>query len=101
MRYLPLSDAERRQMLQVIGAPSVEALFRDVPERARRPGPFDLPKALGEIEVERALAAPVAMGYVASSAAHPATALELVVRGTPRPARVAPLPFVPHRYYRG
>ena len=28
------------------------------------------------------------------------TELMLVVRGTPRPARVAPLPFVPHRYKR-
>jgi aminomethyltransferase len=45
--------------------------------------------------------APIAMGYVASRAAHPGTAIELMVRGTPRPARIAPLPFVPHRYYRG
>ncbi len=27
--------------------------------------------------------------------------LSLLVRGSPRPARVAPLPFVPHRYHRG
>ena len=45
--------------------------------------------------------APIAMGYVAARAAHAGTAVELMVRGTPRPARVAPLPFVPHRYYRG
>jgi aminomethyltransferase len=45
--------------------------------------------------------APVAMGYVEAAHAAPGTALQLVVRGTPRPARVAPLPFVPHRYYRG
>ena len=25
----------------------------------------------------------------------------LVVRGQARPARVAPMPFAPHRYYRG
>ncbi len=31
----------------------------------------------------------------------PARPLTLIVRGTPRPARVVPLPFVPHRYYRG
>jgi glycine dehydrogenase subunit 1 len=67
MRYLPLSDAERRQMLQVIGAPSIEALFRDVPERARRGAPFDLPKAMGEIEVERALAAMAARNVPAGS----------------------------------
>jgi glycine cleavage system T protein (aminomethyltransferase) len=44
---------------------------------------------------------PIAMGYVAPAAAAPGTALALVVRGTPRPARVVPLPFVPTRYYRG
>ena len=31
----------------------------------------------------------------------PAPPLSLLVRGTARPARVAPLPFVPHRYHRG
>jgi aminomethyltransferase len=44
---------------------------------------------------------PVAMGYVANGAAALGTAVELLVRGTPRPARIVPLPFVPHRYYRG
>ncbi len=45
--------------------------------------------------------APIAMGYVASADAAPDTALALVVRDVPRPARVVPLPFVPTRYYRG
>jgi aminomethyltransferase len=44
---------------------------------------------------------PIAMGYVAASEAALGTTLRLVVRGTPRPARIVPLPFVPHRYYRG
>jgi aminomethyltransferase len=44
--------------------------------------------------------APVAMGYVAPEAARPDTALDLVVRGKPIPARVAKLPFVAHRYRR-
>jgi aminomethyltransferase len=44
---------------------------------------------------------PVAMGYVASAQAAPSTQVQLVVRGTPRPARVVPMPFVPHRYHRG
>jgi aminomethyltransferase len=43
---------------------------------------------------------PVAMGYVASDAAAPGTALTLVVRGKDLAARVASLPFVPHRYFR-
>jgi aminomethyltransferase len=47
------------------------------------------------------IGAPIAMGYVAAGCAAPGTALSLVVRDVPRPARVAPLPFVPTRYYRG
>ncbi len=46
------------------------------------------------------LGAPVAMGYVEAAHAVDGAALSLLVRGSPRPARVAPLPFVPHRYYR-
>jgi aminomethyltransferase len=45
--------------------------------------------------------APIAMGYVAAAHARPGAMIELMVRGTARPARIAPLPFVPHRYYRG
>ena len=45
--------------------------------------------------------APIAMGYVAASHAAAGTALSLVVREVKRPAHVAPLPFVPNRYYRG
>jgi aminomethyltransferase len=44
--------------------------------------------------------APVAMGYVTLAFAGDDSALALMVRGTPRPARVAPMPFVPHRYRR-
>jgi aminomethyltransferase len=43
---------------------------------------------------------PVAMGYVEAAHAAEGTALALVVRDVPRPARVARLPFVPTRYYR-
>jgi aminomethyltransferase len=39
------------------------------------------------------------MGYAVPTQAALATAIGLVVRGTARPARVAPLPFVPHRYH--
>jgi aminomethyltransferase len=43
---------------------------------------------------------PVAMGYVDAAHTAEGTALALVVRDVPRPARVARLPFVPTRYYR-
>jgi aminomethyltransferase len=44
---------------------------------------------------------PIAMGYVEAAFAAPGTPLRLVVRGVPRPARVATMPFAPHRYHRG
>jgi len=43
---------------------------------------------------------PIAMGYVAARYAAPDTAVMLTVRGKPMPARIAPLPFVPHNYVR-
>jgi glycine dehydrogenase subunit 1 len=57
MRYLPLTEADRRSMLATIGVPSVESLYRDVPERVRLRQPVDLPPHQGEIEVERAILA--------------------------------------------
>jgi glycine dehydrogenase subunit 1 len=57
MRYLPLTEADRRAMLAKIGVPSVESLYRDVPERVRLKAPVDLPPHQGEIEVERAILA--------------------------------------------
>ncbi len=44
---------------------------------------------------------PVAMGYVQSRFAPPGTPVNALVRGKPVPMEVAPMPFVPNRYYRG
>ena len=68
MRYLPLTDADRRAMLARIGVPSVESLFRDVPERARFARPIDLPDHMGELEVERAIGAMAAKNLGTSRA---------------------------------
>jgi glycine dehydrogenase subunit 1 len=68
MRYLPLTPQDRSAMLAAIGAPSIEALFAEVPEEARLPGPLDLPRAQGEIEVERALTRMAARNLAAGSA---------------------------------
>jgi glycine dehydrogenase subunit 1 len=54
MRYLPLTDADRREMLSVIGAPDIDALFADVPAEARLAGPIEgLPLHASEMAVER------------------------------------------------
>ncbi|MDA1132849.1 MAG: aminomethyl-transferring glycine dehydrogenase subunit GcvPA [Proteobacteria bacterium] len=57
MRYLPLTGDDRRDMLAVIGAASVDELFRDIPASARIDGLLDLPNHQGELEVERAMTA--------------------------------------------
>ncbi|MBV9858728.1 MAG: aminomethyl-transferring glycine dehydrogenase subunit GcvPA [Alphaproteobacteria bacterium] len=53
MRYLPLTPADRQQMLAAIGVGSIDALYADVPAAACRDGLVELPLAMGEMEVER------------------------------------------------
>lgn len=68
MRYLPLTDAERSEMLSVIGAESIDALFCDVPEEARLGGPIaGLPNHAGEMAVERHMTALAAKNVSAGS----------------------------------
>ena len=43
--------------------------------------------------------APIAMGYVDRDFAAPGTAINLLIRGKPQPARIVRLPFVKHRYF--
>jgi len=44
---------------------------------------------------------PVAMAYVASEFTAPGTTLYAQVRGRAVPMQLQPMPFVPHRYWRG
>jgi aminomethyltransferase len=58
-------------------------------------------KKIGEITsggFGPSLGGPLAMGYVEAAFAAPGTEIQLLVRGTPRPAHVVALPFVAHRY---
>ncbi|MBL8666016.1 MAG: aminomethyl-transferring glycine dehydrogenase subunit GcvPA [Rhodospirillales bacterium] len=57
MRYLPLTEDDRRQMLAGIGVESIEDLFRDVPADALLAGPVELPLHADEMAVERAFRA--------------------------------------------
>ncbi len=68
MRYLPLTPADRAEMLRVIGAATIDDLFVDVPKSARRSEPVDLPRVAGEIEVERAMGLMAGKNRVAGSA---------------------------------
>src|SRR5271168_5189062 len=68
MRYLPLTPRDRGEMLARIGVPSIDALFAEVPDAARLDGLVDLPRAMGEIEVERAIGQMAARNVAAGSA---------------------------------
>jgi glycine dehydrogenase subunit 1 len=58
MRYLPLAETDRQDMLRAVGAASVDDLFVDVPEAARLAGKIEgLPDHLSEMAVERQLSA--------------------------------------------
>ena len=67
MRYLPLTTADRTDMLAVIGAASVDDLFVDVPAAARRTGLVSLPAHEGELEVERDMMALAAKNRAAGA----------------------------------
>jgi glycine dehydrogenase subunit 1 len=57
MRYLPLADTDRQEMLRAVGAASIDDLFVDVPEAARLRDKIEgLPDHLSEMAVERELA---------------------------------------------
>ena len=53
MRYLPLSDADRREMLAKIGVPAIDDLFAAVPRGKLLRDLANLPRTKGELEVER------------------------------------------------
>jgi glycine dehydrogenase subunit 1 len=67
MRYLPLTDTDREDMLARIGVADVDALFSDVPADKLLKAPVDLPRARGELEVERIMARMSARNVSATS----------------------------------
>ena len=69
MRYLPLTPAERADMLGQIGAATIDDLFVDVPEAARQSGPIaGLPLHASEMAVERHMGALAAKNLNAGAA---------------------------------
>jgi glycine dehydrogenase subunit 1 len=55
MRYLPLSEDDRSDMLARIGVASIDDLYADAPAAALLKAPLDLPLRRTELEVERRL----------------------------------------------
>ncbi|MFK4871054.1 aminomethyl-transferring glycine dehydrogenase subunit GcvPA [Novosphingobium sp. ZW T3_23] len=69
MRYLPLTPADRAEMLGVIGADTVDDLFVDVPAEARLSDPIEgLPAHASEMAVERHMSALAAKNLSAGTA---------------------------------
>ena len=67
MRYLPLSDTDRGEMLARIGVSHIDALFANVPADKLQKALPDLPLTKGELEVERLMAAIAARNVPAGS----------------------------------
>jgi glycine dehydrogenase subunit 1 len=51
MRYTQLTDHDVGQMLEVIGAESIDALFSTIPERLRLKGNLHVPPGISELEM--------------------------------------------------
>jgi glycine dehydrogenase subunit 1 len=51
LRYLPKSDIERRQMLDTIGASTLEDLYAHLPESVRFTGALNIPPGKSEYEI--------------------------------------------------
>ncbi len=66
MRYLPLNDEDRAEMLARIGVRSIGNLFADIPGDKRLEQDLDLPKRKTEMEVERLLSGLAAKNVAAS-----------------------------------
>ncbi|HLR71662.1 MAG TPA: aminomethyl-transferring glycine dehydrogenase subunit GcvPA [Pseudogracilibacillus sp.] len=52
-RYLPMTENDKREMLETIGISSTEALFSDIPEEIRLKRNYDLQKAASEYELKK------------------------------------------------
>ena len=67
MRYLPLTPEDRADMLNVVGAPNVDAFYEDVPKSARLKDTIaGLPDHQGELAVERHMSRLAAKNRTAS-----------------------------------
>src|SRR5271157_3418105 len=68
MRYLPLDASEREAMLMRVGVADIDALFADIPADKRITGLLEMPLAMSEMAVERAMAAMAGRSLAAGSA---------------------------------
>lgn len=55
-RYLPMTEQDKKEMLEVIGAESVDELFSDIPEKVRFKGEYKIKQAKSETALTKELA---------------------------------------------
>jgi glycine dehydrogenase subunit 1 len=67
MRYLPLTDTDRGEMLARTGVKTIDDLFADIPGDVLLKAPLALPRRKGELEVERILSRMAGRNVPASS----------------------------------
>jgi glycine dehydrogenase subunit 1 len=53
MPFIPMTEKNRREMLETIGVSSFEELLKEIPEEVRFKGELKLPEPLSEFEVEK------------------------------------------------
>ena len=56
-RYLPMTEQDQKEMLDVIGVSSVDELFEDIPEKVRFKGLYDIKEAKSESALLKELTA--------------------------------------------
>ena len=54
-RYMPMTAADREEMLKVIGVDTVDELFEDIPEEVRFKGEYNIKKAKSESSLTKEL----------------------------------------------
>src|SRR5690625_96628 len=55
LRYIPMTEKDKREMLETIGVSSTEVLFFKIPEQIRFKGDYNLPEAPSEYELKKEL----------------------------------------------
>ena len=68
MRYLPLTNEDRIDMLARVGGGQIDDLFADIPAEKRLREPLALPRGKSELEVERMLTRMAAKNVAAADA---------------------------------
>ncbi|HZP11276.1 MAG TPA: aminomethyl-transferring glycine dehydrogenase subunit GcvPA [Nevskiaceae bacterium] len=89
MPFIPHTDAEVKEMLDAIGAPSVDALFDEIPQNLRCGKLSKIPEGLSEMETSRLMRARaaqdrMALNFIGAGAYEhhiPAAVWEITTRG--------------------